>query len=197
MAELGKASAIVSLIATATRLSKAVIEIGSTYKEARVQIELFGRELGILGRILDQLSRLLLKGEPHLEDDAKILVGEIVDECVFLFAQLDSFNERLYGRAGSAAMMVTLKGEVKWVFEVAELEYLRARVDSMKINILLMMTLQSVHRRDRYYSILKMLILGLVRYHADLDAYKARKEVWTSKRVREALICSLKKTKHV
>ena len=119
-----------------------------------------------------------------------------MDECVFLFAQLDSFNERLYGRAGSAAMMVTLKGKVKWVFEVAELEYLRARVDSMKMNILLMMTLQSVHRRDRYYSILKTLILGLVRYHADLVNYKARKEVWTSRRGREALICSLNKTKH-
>jgi hypothetical protein len=187
-AGLGEASAIVSLIATATRLSKAVIEIGSTYKEARVQIELFGPEVGILGRILDQLSTLLLKDEPHLEDDAKILVREIVDECVFLFAQLDSFNERLYGRAGSAAMMATLKGKVKWVFEVAELEYLRARVDSMKINILLMMTLQSVHHRDRYYSILKTLILGLVRYHADLVNYKARKEVWTSRRGREACV---------
>jgi len=69
-------------------------------------------------------------------------------------------------------------------------------LDSMKINILLMMTLQSVHRRDRYYSILKTLILGLVRYHADMVNYKARKEVWTSKRVREALICSLNKAKH-
>lgn len=149
MAGIGEVSAILGLIATATRLSKAVIDIGNTYKEARLQIASFGREVGILGKILDQLNRLLLKDENHMDESAKTLAREIVDECIALFAQLDVFNDKLYGYAESADTTMTLRGKAKWVFEAAQLEYLKTRVDSMKINILLMMMLQSAPHRDR------------------------------------------------
>ena len=67
MAGVGEASAIVSLIGTAATLSKAVVDIASKYKNARKQIESFGREIGILGNILDQLHRLHEKD--HMEAD--------------------------------------------------------------------------------------------------------------------------------
>ena len=69
-------------------------------------------------------------------------MAEVIDECVDMFSQLDASNDRLYGKPTSDP---AFRGKTKWVFKSTELEYLRARVDSMKINILLMMTLQSVH----------------------------------------------------
>lgn len=143
MAGVGEAAAIIGLVATATSLSRAVIEIGAQYRDARAQIEAFGREVSILGRILDQLSRLLDKDASHIDIGVHLLTTEIVDECSNLFAQLDAYNDKLYGN--SAALNPTLRGKAKWVFKAAELDYFRTRVDSMKINLLLMMTFQSIN----------------------------------------------------
>lgn len=142
MAGVGEASAIIGLVSTAAKLSKAVIEISTQYKNARVQIESFGREVSILGKILDQLSRLLSQGASHIDIGVHLLTTEIVDECNSMFGQLDVYKDKLCGN--SAALNPTLRGKTKWVFEAAELDYLRTRVDSMKINLLLMMTLQSI-----------------------------------------------------
>lgn len=142
MAGVGEAAAIIGLVTTATRLSKAMIEIGTQYRDAGAQIESFGREISILGKILDQLSRLLFKGASHIEIGVHLLTTEIVDECSDMFAQLDAYNDRLHG--SSAASNPTLRAKVKWMFGAAELDYFRARVDSMKINLLLMMTFQSI-----------------------------------------------------
>ena len=65
MAGVGEAAAVVGLIDTAAQLSKAVVDIASRYKNARRQIETFGREVGILGDILGQLYRLLRERPPE------------------------------------------------------------------------------------------------------------------------------------
>ncbi len=149
MAGVGEAAAIVGLIGTAAKLSKAVIDVASKYKDARQQIESFGREVGFLGRTLDQLYRLFLRDQGRMSLEIRMLTGDILDECSNFFSQLDAFNEELYGKAGTA-VPAGLRGKTKWVFDSKDLDYLRARVDSMKVNILLMMTLQSAHGSERY-----------------------------------------------
>lgn len=148
MAGIGEASAIIGLVSTAARLSKAFVEIGCQYKDARAQIESFGRDVAILGRILDQLKRLLSKDASSIEIGVHLLTTDIVEECSDMFDQLDTFNDRLYGKSGS--LNPSIRGKTKWVFEAAELNYLRTRVDSMKLNLLLMMTFQTVHGLKLY-----------------------------------------------
>lgn len=139
---MAEASAVISLVATAAHLSRVIIEIGTKYKTAKAQIESFGRELGILSKILDQLRRLLAKDASSLDMSFHVLATEIIDECGDMFSQLNTFKERLYSNLSS--QNISWRGKTKWVFEAAELDYLRARVDSMKINLLLMMTFQTV-----------------------------------------------------
>lgn len=151
MAGVGEASAIVGLVATAAQLSKAVIDIAGKYKDAKKQIESFGHEVAILGNILDQMYRLL--GRDHLERDAEVysILATIVDQCGEFFSELDVYKDTLYSRQGSMRNL-TLRGKTKWVFEAAELEYLRARLESMKTSMLLMMTMQCMHSSDRFES---------------------------------------------
>ena len=151
MAGVGEASAIVNLIAIAPQLSKAVIEAASSYKHAKPRIESFGREVCMLGEILGQLRDVLLpdNNESHLEPGVKILLSQILDECSGMFSQLNGFSDRLHAKP-NAIQGVNRRGKLMWVLgDKTELGYLRARVDSMKINILLMMTLQSVHNHKR------------------------------------------------
>lgn len=143
MAGVSEASAIIGLAATAAHLSMLIIEVGHKYKNAKVQIESFGRELGILSKILDQLRRLLSQDALHLDMSFHVLTTEIVDECSEMFSQLNTFKEKLYDAPSSHNP--SWRGKTKWVFEAAELEYLRARVDSMKVNLLLMMTFQTIN----------------------------------------------------
>lgn len=140
---MAEASAIIGLVATAAHLSRIIIEVATKYKNARTQIESFGRELGILGKILDQLRRLLSKDASSLDMSFHVLATEVIDECGEMFSQLNNFKEKLY--SSSASQNVSWRGRTKWVFEAAELDYLRARVDSMKINLLLMMTFQTIN----------------------------------------------------
>ena len=151
MAGVGEASAIVTLIATAAQLSKAVIDVAGKYKDARKQIETFGHEVATLGTVLDQMYRLL--DRDHLERDIEVyaVLVTIVNQCSEFFSELDVYKDMLCNRQGSVRNL-TLRGRTKWVFEAAKLEYLRARLESMKTNMLLMMTMQCLHSTDRYSS---------------------------------------------
>ena len=150
MAGVGEASAVVTLIATAAKLSETAINVARKYKNAKSQIESFGREVGMLGQILDQLSKLLVEENAPIDNSVKMLIRQIVNECSGMFSQLDTFNNRLHsGSSSSSPQSVSRRGKAKWVFEKTELEYLCARVESMKTNILLLMMLQSLRDSKR------------------------------------------------
>lgn len=142
MAGVGEASAIVSLVNTAATISQAIIFVASKYKDAREQIQAFGREVFILGKMLDQFHRRLSNRLWTVDEDVQLLTDQIIDECINIFTQLDVFKHNLYNTpADVEPARVTLKGKTKWVFKTTELDFLRARVDSMKINMVLMMVM--------------------------------------------------------
>ena len=149
MAGVGEVSAIIGLISTAASLSKAVIDIASKSKVARSQIESFGQEVGILGNIIDQLHRLYSKDDLSSHGGVTSVTVDILDQCSGLFAELETYRDTLYSRIGSVRN-VRFLWKTKWVFEKKELGYLRTRVESMKINMLLMMVMQCVHGLERY-----------------------------------------------
>ena len=148
MAGVGEAGAIVGLISTAVSLSKAVIDIASKYNVAKLQIEFFGKEVGILGHILDQLHRLYSKDDLRSDGGVISVTVDILEQCRGLFAELETYRDTLYSRTGPMRKVAFL-GKTKWVFEDKEFEYLRTRVESMKTNMLLMMTMQCVHSLHR------------------------------------------------
>ena len=149
MAGIGEASGIVTLIGIAPQISKALISAASNYKHARSQIESFGREVSVFGGVLGQLD-VLFTDNNHLESGVRALLSQILGECNEMFSQLNSFSDKLHAKP-IALQGVSRRGKMKWVLgDKTELEYLRARVDSMKINILLMMTLQAVQNHKRY-----------------------------------------------
>lgn len=148
MAGVGEASAIVALIGTAATLSKAVFDIASKYKNARKQIESFGTEVSILGNVLDQLHRLQEKDHMEADDGIQSVIMTTLGQCAELFSELETYKDALYSRPGSVRNL-TFRGKAKWVFTAAELDYLRARLESVKTNILLMMTMQCRHDSDR------------------------------------------------
>ena len=149
MAGVGETGAIVGLISTAASLSKAVIDIASKYRVARLQIASFGQEVGILGQVLDQLHRLYSKDDLRSDGGVMSVTVDILDQCGGLFAELETYRDALYSRTGPVRN-ITSPRKTKWVFEEKKLEYLRTRVESMKINMLLMMTMQCVHGQQRY-----------------------------------------------
>ena len=148
MAGVGEGSAIVALIGTAATLSKAVVDIASKYKNARKQVESFGREVGVLGNVLNQLHRLQEKDYMETDDGIRSVTMTILGQCAELFSELDTYKDALYSRPGSVRGL-TFRGQTKWVFTSVELDYLRARLESVKTNMLLMMTMQCMHDSDR------------------------------------------------
>ena len=95
---------------------------------------------------MDQLNKLL-EDQKDIENVIKTLIGRIFDECTGMLSRLDTFNDKPYSKNDPES--VNRRGKAKWVFEKTELEYLRARVESMKANILLMTTLHSMRKPGR------------------------------------------------
>ena len=147
---VGEASALLSIINAAAEISKAIISIASKYKDAKEQIQAFGREVSILGELLDQLHRRLSNPSWTVEEYVKLLTDQIIDECINIFTQLDTFKKNLYAKPANLELpRVSLKGSTKWVFKSTELEFLRARMDSMKINMVLIMVMAMPQRQEQ------------------------------------------------
>ena len=168
MAGVGEASAIVTLIGIAPQISKAVISAAGNYKDAGAQIESFGREVCVLGEILGQLRGVLcVTGNDDDDDDGrgsqlepgvtldpgvKTMLSKILEECGGMFADMNAVSVKLGARPNANALLQRgrRRGKIMWVLrDKTELEYLRARVDSMKINILVMMALQAAQNHKR------------------------------------------------
>lgn len=154
MVGVSEASAVIGLMTLATPLSQAVIDIAGRYKNARVQIESFGLEVGLLGEVLDQFYRFLSREGPRIDNGAHLVTVSIVNQCTNLFSELDVYRASLYSRPGSVRNLA-FNGTGRWIFQALELRYLRARVDSMKINILFMMMLESCSNIRKYAGLLR------------------------------------------
>ena len=149
---IGEASAIVTLVNLSARLSKALYDIASKFYDARAQIEAFGREVQMLGEILNQLQRFLKQQDHSADFEVTCVTNKVLEQCTTLFSGIDDFREKLYAIERSSdpgKARITFRGKTKWVFESSELQLLQAQVDSMKINMLLMMSLQCLQSKPR------------------------------------------------
>lgn len=95
---------------------------------------------------MDQLNKLL-EDQKHIENGLKALLSRMVDECTGTFSHLDTFSDKFYSKNDPES--ANRGGKAKWVLEKIELEYLRARVESMKVKILLIMALHSMRKPGR------------------------------------------------
>ena len=82
-----------------------------------------------------------------IDSDIYKVIAKVLEQCDTLFSEIDAFKEALYSRASKARpLQITLRGKTRWVFEAAELQVLQARIDSTKMNLLLLMTLECLHK---------------------------------------------------
>ena len=82
------------------------------------------------------------------DDGVHSVTMTVLDQCAELFSELDTYRDALYSRPGSVPGL-TFRGRTKWVFTEDELDYIRARLESVKTNMLLMMTMQCLHDSNR------------------------------------------------
>lgn len=143
MAGIGEVSAIVSLAAAAAAVAKSVFEISARFKDAKDQYIAFAKELKILSQVLNQLEKFL-SSISNLEPDAHALTEDIIDSCSVLLLQLESFRDKLLGSEATPTddrFSFSVLKRTKWTLGSTELSLQRDRVDSMKTNILMMMTM--------------------------------------------------------
>ena len=144
MEVIGGLSAIVTLIELTAKLSRSLIELSSKFKDSQRQFDALAIEIKVLGNVLIQLHRLHTIGGFDVESID--IVDSILKQCEELFLQLDGFRKSLSSNSGKPINKLNLRAKSKFVFNSSELEYLRARLESMKLNLLLMMSAQLAHQ---------------------------------------------------
>lgn len=69
-----------------------------------------------------------------------------------MFSELDAYRHKLYrGRNADAGQGNSVGGKTRWAFKASELQAQRERVNSMKINILLMMMMMLSNKVSAQY----------------------------------------------
>ena len=150
MSGVGEVSAIVGLVSVSARLSQKIIDISLKYKSSGAQIEAFGKDISTFGHVLDQLHRLLARRGPRLDPEARGVIDRAIEQCDTLFSEIDSFKDKLYSRASpSSPLQLTFRSRAKWVFKAEELQVLQARLDSARMNMILLMTLECLQKNPR------------------------------------------------
>ena len=134
-------------MSSSAKLSKTIVDIAVKYKSAKHQIETFGHDIQTLGEVLDQLRRLLEHRSTKIDSDVYSVITNALEQCGTLFSEIAAFKDALYSKASTARpLQITLRGKARWVFEAAELQVLQARIDSTKMNLLLLMTLECLQK---------------------------------------------------
>ena len=137
MAGMGEACAILGLVPLAAKLSEAFIESAVNYKRSRKQIETLGKEIEIFGKVLKEAGGTLKYRADHtLGSKGGTLTGDITSECQKLFSELELF--RISMNTANRSSTGRLRAKIRSWVKNREVDDLHARVNSMKLNILLM-----------------------------------------------------------
>ena len=134
-------SAVLTLAAAAGKLSQAISDTCGRYSDIPNHVRSLGAEVSVFGGILRQLHYANTSPGMELDSDASAITNTILEECEELFTQIESFQKSLFD-ATKSLEHPTFRGKTKLIFKSNHLEYLRARLESMKTNILLVMTMQ-------------------------------------------------------
>lgn len=140
MSAFNKASAV-SCVTDSARLSEAAFDIAGRCNTGEHEIESLALEVANLGSLLDQLRRFYDIDDWNAQPDCQDLASTTTRGLDRLFSELESYKSTLYTNA-AAIDKIDCRDRKDTAFNVTELQYLRARVDSMRYNLLLMMTVQ-------------------------------------------------------
>ena len=147
MEVVGGISAILTLAATAAKLSKTVVELSSQFSDSASQIRSFGSEIKIFEGVLKQLHRLLASPDFEVEADVEAVTSSILDECDALFCQIEELHKGLFTKGIPDK---SLRSRIRWTFKSGGLDFYRARLESMKTNLPLLMTMEVSLKVQRY-----------------------------------------------
>ena len=134
-------SAILTLVTAAAQCSQAIFDACSKFSEIPHHVRSLAVEVSIFGDILRRLHHSISSPGFEFDSDARAIMNTILEECRELFTQIESFQKSLFD-ATKSLENPRFHGKIKLIFKSNHLEYLRARLESMKTNVLLMMTMQ-------------------------------------------------------
>ena len=143
MSGIGEVTAIITLIGTAVKLSQAIYGTAAFFYESRQQIESLGSDVETLGGLLRQAHQLFnYKLTTGGDADTVEVFSGIIDQCDAIFLQLSAFRESLAGLTTSDSKKPSFFSRVKLASKTKELNYLQKRLESVKTNLLLLITLE-------------------------------------------------------
>ena len=145
MAEIGLA--IISVVATAASLSKKLVGIYNSANTACQDAKNIAVSIDSFKAVLLELDNVLQKADGVYSEQAQTTVGQILDVCGKIFAQVEHLLSPLLPLESSEKALISLKGRLTWHFEKYDVFILLARLDSMKCTLHLMISVISLADR--------------------------------------------------
>jgi hypothetical protein len=156
METIGGVASIAQLVGMAAQLSISLYSLSDQLKAASHDIRVLAIEISLYGETLSQLAEVLSQSSHQYMPRVYTTASRIMDACGDVFAQVDTIVTGLRGstfyfsKTGNVEEMgkgITIMNKVKWVFKQRRIALIRARMESQKTLLLLMLKSMSMSRK--------------------------------------------------
>lgn len=147
MAEIGIVASIICVAGAGLRLSFLLNTVGCEIASAGIEIHSISKGVSLFSLMLKQVGQALQDSDSVHSSEALETAQEITRECQMVFDEIQEMLDRLLTRRADGSLNPSLQQRFRWCFKKSRVQYLLAQLESLKLNLLLMLQILQLGKK--------------------------------------------------
>ena len=135
----GILASIIGLAAIGCRLSSRLNAVGCDIASAGVETLSISKGVTIFSLILKQVGQALQAADSVHSSEALETAQQIANECKLVFDEIEEKLDKVTTKRADGSMAPSIQQRFKWCFKKGRLQYLLTRLESLKMDLLVML----------------------------------------------------------
>ena len=135
----GIVASIIGVAQMGCRLSMVLNAFGLDIANAPEEIQNISNGVTIFSSMLKQVAYTLQEAESVASPEALKTARQVSDECVKVFNEIDGMVDKVRGKSKSGDGTPTVPQRLRWCFKKHRAVYLLAQLESLKMNLLVIL----------------------------------------------------------
>jgi hypothetical protein len=135
----GIVASVIGLASIGCRLSSRLNAAGCDIASAGVEIPSISKEVTMFSLFLKQVGQALQAADSVHSSEALETAQEIANECKLVFDEIEGKLDKVTTKRADGSMAPSIQQRFKWGFKKGRVQYLLTRLESLKIDLLVML----------------------------------------------------------
>ena len=144
---LGIVASIICVAGAGLRLSFLLNTVGCEIASAGIEIHSISKGVSLFSLLLKQVGQALQDSDSVHSSEALETAQEISRECQMVFDEIQEMLDRLLTRRTDGSLKPSVQQRFRWCFKKGRVQYLLAQLESLKLNLLLMLQILQLGKK--------------------------------------------------